>query len=184
MEGEGRRSGQNTYLHGTLDTASRRRRRPYIPGNARAAQGARLESAAMSSDPTAAAANLEVVRRYLAGLESGASEDEVAAFFAADAVQEEFPNRLVPNGARRDVAALREARARGRQVIRGERYEIKNAVAAGDRVALEVIWSGELLIPLGSLQAGDRMRAHFAVFIELRAGKIVAQRNYDCFDPW
>jgi hypothetical protein len=30
-------------------------------------------------------------------------------------------SRLVPNGARRDVAALREARARGRQVIRGER---------------------------------------------------------------
>jgi ketosteroid isomerase-like protein len=137
----------------------------------------------MSSD-AAAAANLEVVRRYLASLESGASEDEVAAFFADGAVQQEFPNRLLPNGARRDVAGLREARARGRQLMRAERYEIQSAVAAGDQVALEVIWSGDLLVPLGSLQPGDRMRAHFAVFIELRAGKIVAQRNYDCFDPW
>jgi hypothetical protein len=49
-----------------------------------------------------AAANLEIVRRYLASLESGAGEDEVAAFFAEGAVQEEFPNRLVPNGANYD----------------------------------------------------------------------------------
>jgi ketosteroid isomerase-like protein len=31
---------------------------------------------------------------------------------------------------------------------------------------------------------GDVMRAHFATFIEFRDGKIVAQRNYDCFEPW
>jgi ketosteroid isomerase-like protein len=28
------------------------------------------------------------------------------------------------------------------------------------------------------------MRAHFAVFIELRDGKIAEQRNYDCFEPF
>jgi ketosteroid isomerase-like protein len=32
--------------------------------------------------------------------------------------------------------------------------------------------------------AGGEMRAYFAVFFEFRDGKIVAQRNYDCFDPW
>ena len=51
-------------------------------------------------------------------------------------------------------------------------------------VALEVLWTGTLAVPFGSLAVGDNMRAHFAVFIQLRDGKIVAQRNYDCFDPW
>lgn len=36
-------------------------------------------------------------------------------FFAEDVVQEEFPNRLVPNGATRDLAALKEAAARSRR---------------------------------------------------------------------
>ena len=30
---------------------------------------------------------------------------------------------------------------------------------------------------------GDELAAH-AVFFELRDGRIAAQRNYDCFDPW
>jgi ketosteroid isomerase-like protein len=28
------------------------------------------------------------------------------------------------------------------------------------------------------------MRARFAAFIEFRDGRIVRQRNYDCFEPW
>ena len=130
------------------------------------------------------AASLAIVRRYLAAIEARVPEDEVAAFFHEQVIQEEFPNRLVPNGARRDLAALRFASARGRQVIGAERYQIQHALAVGDRVALEVIWTGQLAIPLGSLPAGAEMRAHFAVFIELREGKIIAQRNYDCLDPW
>ena len=39
-------------------------------------------------------------------------------------------------------------------------------------------------VPVGSLPAGGHMRARFAVFIELRDGKIASQRNYDCFDPY
>jgi ketosteroid isomerase-like protein len=32
--------------------------------------------------------------------------------------------------------------------------------------------------------SGAEMRAHSAMFIEFRVGKIVAQRNYDWFEPW
>lgn len=51
-------------------------------------------------------------------------------------------------------------------------------------VALEVLWIGKLAVPLGNLQAGSEMRAHSAMFLEFRDGKIVDQRNYDCFEPW
>jgi ketosteroid isomerase-like protein len=51
-------------------------------------------------------------------------------------------------------------------------------------VALEVRWSGTLAVPVGSFPAGGEMRARFAVFLDFRDGKIVAQRNYDCFEPF
>ena len=99
-------------------------------------------------------------------------------------MQVELPNRLVPNGATRNLDAIREASRRGRQVLAAERYDVRNAVASGDRVALEVLWTGTLAVPIGTIPAGGEMRAHFAMFLEFRDGKIVRQRNYDCFEPF
>ena len=65
-----------------------------------------------------------------------------------------------------------------------QRYEVLNAVACGDQVALEVRWTGTLAVPFGNIPAGGQMRARFAVFLEFRDGKILRQRNYDCFEPW
>jgi ketosteroid isomerase-like protein len=142
---------------------------------------------ATAADASKAEANFETVRRYLAAIEAdtgGGATDGAAEFYDPDVVQEEFPNRFVPGGARRDLAALREAAARGRAVLRGQRYEVRGAYAVGDTVILEVLWAGLLAVPVGSLAAGDEMRAHFAVFIELRDGRILRQRNYDCFEPF
>ncbi|MEU5049278.1 hypothetical protein [Streptomyces sp. NPDC021096] len=55
-------------------------------------------------------------------------------------------------------------------------------MAVGDQVALEVTWTGTLAVPLGDLPAGHVLRAHIAVFLEFREGKIRAQRNYDCYE--
>ena len=54
----------------------------------------------------------------------------------------------------------------------------------GDKVSLEVLWTGVLAISFGSLSAGSEMRAHSAMFFEFNDGKVVNQRNYDCFEPW
>lgn len=101
-----------------------------------------------------------------------------------EVIQEEFPNRLVPTGAKRDLAALLDGYERGKKVISSQQYEIKNAMAGANVVALEVLWTGTLAVALGTLPVGGQMRAHFAMFLEFRDGKIVAQRNYDCFEPW
>lgn len=132
-------------------------------------------------DPEREAENLELARRYLAAIEAGTGAD---ASMAPDIQQEEFPNRFVPAGARRDLAALREAADRGRKVLRGQRYEVRKAYAVGDTVILEVLWVGTLAVPVGSLPEGGEMRAHFAVFLEIRDGLIYRQRNYDCFEPF
>jgi ketosteroid isomerase-like protein len=126
---------------------------------------------------------LRLAREYL---DSIGKADELGGlrFFADDVVQVEFPNRLVPNGATRDLAALREAAERGRKVMTAQRFEVVNAIASGEQVAVEAIWTGTLAVPLGSIPAGGQMRARFAIFLTYRDGKIVSQHNYDCFDPW
>jgi len=136
------------------------------------------------TDASTESANLHAARRYLTAIQSGATGDALAAFFTEDVVQEEFPNRLVPAGARRDLAAILEGAVRGQTVLTAQRYDIHSATAAGDRVALEVSWTGTLAIPIGSVPAGGEMRARFAVFLDFRDGRIAAQRNYDCFDPF
>jgi ketosteroid isomerase-like protein len=128
--------------------------------------------------------NLAFAQRYLAALERGAVGDELAAFYTSDAIQEEFPNRLVPNGARRDLATLLEGAVRGQKVMSSQRFELLNAVASGDQVALEFRWVGTLAIAVASLPAGGQMTGRYACFLELREGKIARQRNYDCFDPF
>jgi ketosteroid isomerase-like protein len=128
--------------------------------------------------------NLEIVKQYLASIESGAPFDEVAKYLAADVVQTEFPNRLVPDGATRRLPELAAAAASGRKVVSAQRYEIRNAVAQGEHVALEVKWTGTLAIPFGTIPAGGEMTAHFGVFFVVRDGRIQSQNNYDCFDPW
>lgn len=129
-------------------------------------------------------ANLAQVRRYLAALEQGATGEALAAFFNPDVVQEEFPNRLVELGAVRGLGDLLAGAERGQRVMAAQRYELVHAVASGDWVAVEVRWTGTLAVPLGTIPQGGQMRARFAIFLELRDGRIAVQRNYDCFDPW
>ena len=128
--------------------------------------------------------NLSTVERYLAALEDGAAGDDLARFFSREVVQEEFPNRLVPGGARRDLHALLEGADRGKRLLRSQRYRLLHAFADGETVAAEVQWVGTLAVDLGTLSAGSELRARFALFIEFRDGQIVRQRNYDCYDPW
>jgi hypothetical protein len=134
--------------------------------------------------PDDAKANLAAAEGYLRAVEAGAQGPELAAFFAADVVQQEFPNRVAPAGARRDLGGLLEGAARGQQLLSKQRYEIKNRVACGNQVALEILWTGTLAVPLGTLPAGGELRAHLGVFLEFENGKIKVQRNYDCYEPW
>jgi len=127
---------------------------------------------------------LEVGRKYLSRLSDGAEPEELESFFAPDVVYEEFPNRLRPNGATGDLQAMKDARARGRALLKAERFELVNAVAGDGKVAMEVIWTGTLRDAAGPFAADQTLRARFAVFMEFRNDRIVRQRNYDCFDPW
>jgi ketosteroid isomerase-like protein len=128
--------------------------------------------------------NLEVVRQYLAAIEQN-DDATLERILHADIVQEEYPNILVPHGARHDRAAMLTRFAQGKKLMTAQRYELLSAMASGDSVAIEVQWSGTLAVPFGEkLPAGSVMRARFAMFFGFRDGQIVSIRNYDCIEPW
>jgi ketosteroid isomerase-like protein len=128
--------------------------------------------------------NLKTVREYLQALERGEAGEALARFFHPDAVFEQLPNRIYPKGGRTDARGALENSKKGLQLLRRQRYEVLGAVASGDRVAMEVDWRGELAVPMGQLSPGAELHAVCGMFIQLRDGRIVSQRNYDCYDPF
>lgn len=128
--------------------------------------------------------NLDIAARLVRAVEAGAGADALAAFWHEDAVHHELPNRLFPQGMKRDRAAMLASAEKGKKVLSAQRYELLHAVAQGDRVAMEIDWKGTLAVPLGALAPGDEMHARCAMFLEMRDGRIVSARNYDCYDPF
>ncbi len=128
------------------------------------------------------AGNLATARAYVAAVERGAGGDEIGRFLHPDVVAEEFPNRITPNGRRLAREAMLPGPARGKQLLPDQRYEIRNAFAAGNWVTFEAVWSGTLTAGFGSLPAGTVLRAHIAIVLEFRDGLIISQRNYDCYE--
>jgi len=74
--------------------------------------------------------------------------------------------------------------ARGKQMLREEHYELLEATAAGDSVALQVKWTGVVAVPVGALQPGDKMVCESGIFLRFAGDRIVEQHNYDCFEDF
>jgi ketosteroid isomerase-like protein len=127
--------------------------------------------------------NIALIRSYLQALESGATGDRLAAFFADDAVQIEFPNRLNPAGGTSDLATILARAETGQRLLKKQSYQIALELAQDDKVAVEALWTGTLAVAMGSLAEGAEMKAHFAMFFVIENEKIKVQRNYDCFSP-
>lgn len=126
--------------------------------------------------------NIRTAVRYHQAVSRFAAGEELAAFFHPDAVHTQLPNALFPDGTVRHLPDLIAAVQQGHKLLAEQHFEVINAVAAGAQVALEVTWSGTLAVSLGDLTAGQVLRAHIAAFLEFRDGKIIAQRNYDCYE--
>ena len=83
-------------------------------------------------------------------------------------------------------ADLQTVSGQAQKLLRSQRYEVRRRVENGDEVAVELEWTGVLAVPVAamSLAAGHEMKAFVAMFLTFRNGKIVSQRNYDCYPPF
>ncbi len=123
-------------------------------------------------------------RAYISAVEGGAIGEELAAFYHPEAIQQEFPNRLIPSGAQRDLADILRGAEAGQKLMERQIYDIHTVTEVGDRVIVEYTWSGWPRTPVGTVRAGQAMSARICQVIEYEDGVIIRQRNYDCFDPF
>ncbi|HEX5167811.1 MAG TPA: nuclear transport factor 2 family protein [Cyclobacteriaceae bacterium] len=134
--------------------------------------------------PTPKTDLLKVARNFIRAIEKGKTGDELDKFYHKDIEHITYPNALTKNLTKRNLEELKEASERGKTILSKQTYEIIRSYAAGRTVVLEARWTGTLKTAVGQLPAGGQMTAHFAQFFEFRNGKIIRQRNYDCFDAF
>lgn len=128
---------------------------------------------------------LSIVKDFLRAIgEEGKTGDELETFYAKEILHTEYPNTLTKNLTTRDLRALKEASEKGSKIMQSQRYELVKAYESGNTVIIEAIWTATIAIPIGSIPAGGEMKAYFAQFFEFEQGKIIRQRNYDCFEPF
>jgi hypothetical protein len=118
---------------------------------------------------------------YLPAIESIGSFESVAEFFAPDATFQEFPNLIAPYGRVRHAVAARAAYDLGRQTLKSQTDRVRGVLEAGDELAVRLDWSpGCRCDGLGPGHRDEGVRRDVLTF---RDGKIVAQRDFDCYPP-
>lgn len=124
------------------------------------------------------------VRDYLRAVEGGAMGDDLAGFYHTDVVLHEYPNRMNPAGAHRGLADILSGAEAGQRVLARQMFDVHTLTEIGDRVIVEMTWTGYLATPFGMKAAGEALTARVAQVIEFEDGLIIRQRSYDCFDPF
>ncbi len=130
-----------------------------------------------------AQSNVAIVRAYVAAVEE-LNVEAVGELLDPSIVQTEYPNKLFANGKVRSGAQMLSDLPRARSLLRRQSYAISTIFEEGEMVAVEATWKGILDVPLGRLQAGDTMVAHLCMVFTVRNGRIVAQKNYDCYEDF
>ena len=129
-------------------------------------------------------ARIELINAYLNALNQMTLGEELAKFFHPDVKQTEFPNKITPKRVDRDLNAILDGAARGAQIMQKQHFAINNIFDADQYTVAELTWTGTLSVPIGSLNIGEEMIAHFACIFEFKDGLIFRQRNYDCFEDF
>ena len=127
---------------------------------------------------------LTIAKNYIKALKAGKSGNELAIFFHPDIIQTELPNRLNPKGVTNNASQILERIEKSKKLLKAQNYEIDNAIATGDTVALQISWSGVVSVSVSTLSVGQTMRGHFAMFLQFQNGQIIKQTNYHCFDDF
>jgi predicted ester cyclase len=128
--------------------------------------------------------NVELMREYLEAVSSMESVERVILFYSPDVIFREYPNRVVPNGRVSHLEDMRKAFEKGRKLLSSQKYEVQSILEHGEEIAAEIVWTGRLAVAFDNLPAGSDLTAYVAMFLTFRDGKIVSQRNYDCYPPF
>jgi ketosteroid isomerase-like protein/carbon monoxide dehydrogenase subunit G len=151
-------------------------------GRAAAEAASREARPAAPSSTIDSSPNFDIARNYLEVLSSAAPPEEISRFFAPEAIDEEFPTRLLPKGVARRLDEILEARARDLTWFNSQSHELRGATGGGSQVAMEILFKGSLAAARDGFSAGQELEYRSAVFLKFQNGRIVRQRTYPCFE--
>ena len=124
---------------------------------------------------------LNCVLGFVRAIEAGGGAAEVGTFLAEDFTLVEAPHILAPEGSTRSRDQVLAGADQSRQVVSGQRFDVRRTTCEGSRVVLEVDWSATLLMDLRYWDAGETIRARTTSVFEVRDGRITSQDSYDCY---
>jgi ketosteroid isomerase-like protein len=102
----------------------------------------------------------------------------VDACYAKNVEWIELPIPGISRGRQGNRDFLREAAERLLRLYPDRQMSIRNLVAQGDQVVLEIDWVGTAAAAIGGLNAGERVHFRVASFFTLVDGLIVKQTDY------
>ena len=125
-----------------------------------------------------------VVRHYYDVVGDRASTaDDLRAVLHPDAQIHEYPNALSPAGSVRDRDAAIAGFLAGKELLASQAFDVHEAFAAGDRVAVRATWRGTLARTTAGVPAGRELVAHIAALLTVRDGLIRRHETFDCYEP-
>ena len=107
----------------------------------------------------------------------------VETCYSPDAEWSELPLPSTPAGQHGDREFLRQVAQRTLAFFPDRQMEIRNLIAQGDQVVLELDWQGTAAATVGSLRAGLPVRFCVATFLTFAGGMIIKQVDYCVFIP-
>jgi ketosteroid isomerase-like protein len=124
------------------------------------------------------------VRRYYATVADLAStEGDLVALLDPRVRVVEHPNAVAPHGAVRDLAGTVTGFRAGKALLREQRFEVLEVLAAGERAAVRATWHGTVGVDAGPFRAGQELQAHVAALLTVRGGRVVEHETFDCYEP-
>lgn len=127
----------------------------------------------------------EKIERYLKLIESFESRSQFfEPLLHPDFIQVELPNLLNKKGQTSKRSEIFDRLESSKKILVKQSFKIESYIEKGDRAAAEAVWEGTMAIDLGSLKKGQTLKAFFCMVFEFKEGKIIKQKNYDCFEAF
>jgi hypothetical protein len=111
-------------------------------------------------------------------------QNEYRKILHPEMVQIEYPNLITKNGNRRNLEECLKGTEMAKKMLAQQKYDIVEYTEAGEKLIAEVIWTGKILADIGHLKKDQELKAYICMVIEFKDGKIIQQKNYDCYEPF
>jgi len=83
-----------------------------------------------------------------------------------------------------EIGKISNSSNKGKGILSSQKIDIIRTFEQGNTIIVEATWTGKVALPIGQIPIGGELKAHIARFYEFEGDKIVAQRNYDCFEQF